>query len=187
MELSGTLLREKASEYERTEPLYRVEADRLATLPDAFREGTYNWKDAEWVVRWYCRRSLGAFPQERQEAIEEGFKENGFDDVSGAIEAALEADDTPGKIGSLTSLAGVSVPVASAVLFYTEPDRYLVTGRQTWSALHEAGELDTPYPDPPSTAEYVTYLDACHRVADRFDLDPVTLYRALWRLGTGPD
>lgn len=183
MELGGTLLRERAREYERTEPLYTVEADRLDTLPDAFREGTYDWKDAEWVVRWYCRRSLGNFPRERREAIEGGFEENAFEDVRGAIEAALEADDVAGKLGALTSLEGVSVPVASAFLFYAEPERYLVVGRRTWSALYEAGALEEPYPDPASATEYARYLDACRRVADRFDLELVALYRALWRLG----
>jgi hypothetical protein len=47
--------------------------------------------------------------------------------------------------------------------------------------LAAAGELDGPYPDPPSAADYRRFDDACRAVTDRTGVDAWTLYRALWR------
>jgi hypothetical protein len=78
----------------------------------------------------------------------------------------------------------VDVPVGSAFLFFLAPERYVPVGPDEWRALREAGELAETYPDPLSIPEYGTYLDACRALTDRFDCDPWTLYRALWRLAS---
>lgn len=170
---------ERAREYERAEPFATVEHDRLATLPDAFAAGSFDWKDAEWVVRWYCRRFLGEFPQPDREAIETRFRDNDFEAVERAIAAAVRSETTDERLNPLLSLAGVDVPVASAFLTYLDPDAYLTVDERTWGVLHEDGSLSA-YPDPPSSTEYESYLAACRDVAGRVDLQSV--YRALWRL-----
>lgn len=182
MDLNRSLVREKATEYERVEPLVARERDHLETFPEAFESGDYGWKDAEWVVRWYFRRYLGAYPDERRREVEEAFGTNEFDDVRDAIESVRVAEDVDGALRELTTLAGVDVEVASAFLQFFDPESYVVVDERAWQALLAADELDDPYPDPPSPAEYRRYLSTCRELAGRFECSLQELYRALWRL-----
>jgi len=170
-----------SAEYPETEPLYTVEKQHLETLPEAFASGEYGRRDATWVVRWYGRRFLGSFPDGKRRRIETAFDRNDFETIREAIGEAADATDVREALDSLRTLAGVDVPVASAFLFYIDPDAYLVVGEREWSALSAAGELSEPYPEPPSTEEYERYLDSCRRIAEEADTDLRTLYRALWR------
>lgn len=182
MELTRPLVEAKAAEYEREEPLYAVEAEHVGMLPEALRDGEYGWRDLEWVVQWYFRRYLGAYPDEGRRAAEEAFRDNDFEDVSEALSLAVSRDDTAGKLDGLASLDGVDVPVGSAFLLFLYPERYVVVDERVWEVLHEAGEVDVAYPDPPSVEGYLTFDGACRDLMDRFDADAWALYRALWRL-----
>lgn len=186
MDLTRSLLEEKATEYKREEPLVARERDHLEMFPKAFESGDYGWKDAEWVVRWYFRRYLGAYPDERRREVEETFGNNEFDDVRDVIESVLEAEDMDAEVQELTTLAGVDVEVASAFLQFFDPESYVVVDKRAWQTLLAAGELDDPYPDPPSPAEYRGYLSTCRELAGRFECSLQELYRALWRLESGP-
>lgn len=183
MDLTASLVEEKAREYERREPLFAVERDNVETLPGAFRDGEYTWKDAEWIVQWYYRRFLGEFPDAERRSIEEAYKGNDFETVAETLDAVLRTDEPTAKVRRLTTLDGIDVPVASAFLAFLFPDRYVVVGRREWRALYEAGELNGPYPASPSIEEYETYRSTCRTLAESFAVDLWTLYRALWRLG----
>lgn len=182
MELTRSLVEAKAEEYAEEEPLYAVEAEQIETLPTAFDSGEFGWRDAAWVVRWYYRRYLGAFPDDRRRAAEDAFGENDFETIRAAIDDVLVAEDTGAKLDRITDLSGVDVPIGSAFLQFLDPDAYLVVGDREWAVLRAAGELSEPYPDPPAPAEYETYLGAARALADRYECDLWTLYRALWRL-----
>lgn len=182
MDLTRSTVATEAETYRRREPLSPVEREQIETLPKAFAEGEFGWRDAEWVVRWYYRRFLGAFPDAERRAVEERFGRNDFETVRRAIRDAVRADSTAERIERLTDLEAVDVPVASAFLAFVDPEEYVVVGEREWAVLREAGELSGPYPDPPSIAEYEAYLETCRTLADRFDCDLWTLYRALWRL-----
>ena len=194
MTLTRSLVETEAEAYRREEPLYAVEQENVDLLGNAFARGEFGRRDAEWVVRWYYRRFLGAYPDAERRRVEEAFETNEFEDVRRAIAAAVEAVDGPdaadgeadvaAAMERLTALSGVDVPVASAFLLFVDPDRFVVVGEREWGVLHEHDELARPYPDPPTVAEYGTYLDACRELADRFGCDLWTLYRALWRLRT---
>ena len=173
MELTRSLVDRLADEYREQEPLAAVEDEHREMLPAAFRSGEYGWRDAEWVVQWYYRRHLGAF------------RENESDEVRDAIAALQDLDENdPGELlDPLTELDGVDVPMASAFLHFTYPDRFVVLGEREWRALQDAGELDEPYPASPSTDDYVAYDEVCTRLADELDVDASTLSQALWRLG----
>lgn len=185
--LTESLVRQKAEEYERSEPLYLRERDHLETFPDAFTAGEFTWKDSEWVVRWYFRRHLGGYPHADREAVEDAYGDNDYDAVTAAIRTAINADDPATKVRQLTTLSGVDVPIASAFLLFADPENYLVVGRSEWSVLHAAGELGEPYPDPPSPEEYEAYLETCRELAVDLDCSLWTLYEALWRLAKGDD
>lgn len=183
MDLTASVVTERAHEYEHREPLHAVEQDNIETFPTAFREGSFTWKDAEWIVWWYYRRYLGTFPDEQRRSVEATFRENEFATVERVVERVVETDDLAERVATLTTLAGVDVPIASAFLFYVFPETYMVVGEREWGVLRAAGEIESPYPDPPSVAEYETYVEVGREVRDRFGVDFPTLYRSLWRLG----
>jgi hypothetical protein len=169
--------------YPDRQPLAAVEREHLELLPKAFAEGDFGWRDAEWVVQWYYRRFLGAFPDEKRRAAEGAYGENDYEAVRDAIAGAVEADGAAAKLDQLTALSGVGVEVGSAFLQFIQPDAYLVMSHREWGVLHAVGELDTVYPDPASTADYERYLATCEALRDRCDCDLVGVYRALWVLG----
>lgn len=182
MELTRSLVAEAARAYADEEPLYAVEAEQVETLPGAFAAGNFGWRDAAWIVRWYFRRYLGDYPDERRRAVEEAFGENDFETIRSVVDDVLAADETTGKLDRLTDLSGVDVPVASAFLQFLDPDAYLVVGDREWAVLRAAGELSEPYPDSLTIDQYGTYLETARSAAERLDCDLWTLYRALWRL-----
>lgn len=187
MTLTRSTVERTVEEYRREEPLYPVEQEAIETLPGALSTGEFGRRDVEWVVRWYYRRFLGAIPNDERRAAEARFRRNDFETVLESIAAAADAvdvedDDPETALEQLTALEGVDVPVASAFLFFLDPERYVVVGEREWAVLREAGELERAYPDPPSVEEYVAYLETCRVVADRLECDLWTLYRTLWRL-----
>ena len=182
MELTHSLVADAAAAYRAEEPLYDVEREQIETLPDAFATGRFGRRDAEWVMRWYYRRFLGAYPDDERRAAEERFEENDAQTVRAAVSDAATAADTGEAVETLTRLSGVDVPVASAFLLFADPERNVVVGEREWTILREVEVLRDPYPDPPSDAEYETYLGACRSLADQFDCDTWTLYTALWRI-----
>ena len=172
--------------YPDRQPLAAVEREHLELLPKAFAEGDFGWRDAEWVVQWYYRRFLGAFPDDRRRAREGAYGENDYEAVQAAIDGAVEADGAAAKLQHLTALSGVGVEVGSAFLQFIEPEAFLVVSHREWGVLHAAGELEAAYPEPPTAADYERYLDACRAVSDRCDRDAWAVYRALWVLGGEP-
>ncbi len=177
--LDPVRLREYIDEYERREPFARVEDDRLATLPAAFAEGTYLWKDIEWIVRWYCRRPLDG----RGAAEEAAFRENDMAAIRDAIESTLAADTIPERIHSLSRLAGVDVPIATAMLQFMDPLRFAVITERSWNALYDMGLVDELFHTPVDAPRYVRYLRECTDLATEADVTVAAVERALWRIG----
>lgn len=132
MALTASTVRATAADYREHEPLYPVEQEQLETLPAALESGTYGWRDLEWIVRWYYRRSLGDVAHTERRAAEAAFRRNDFESVQAALEAVIATE--PANVGArlerLTALKGVDVPVASAFLFVLEPERYIVVGER---------------------------------------------------------
>ena len=181
MAFDCTRIEPLAETYAEMEPLYGVEADHIETLPVAFAAGEYGWRDVVWVVRWHYRRFLGAYPDADRRDAEAAFERNDFEDVRAAIGGAVGAETLRNALGSLRSLRGIDIPVASAMLFFIDPEAYLVVGEREWTALETAEELPAPYPDLPTVDAYEQYLGACRTIAERCGCGLWTLYRALWR------
>ncbi|MFC4543908.1 hypothetical protein ACFO5R_18435 [Halosolutus amylolyticus] len=182
MALTRSLVATKADEYREHEPLYPVEREGIETFPAAFAAGDFGWRDVEWVVQWYYRRSLGAVSNAERRDREDRFGRNDFEDVRDAIADITAATDPADRLDRLTALEGVDVPVASAFLLFCDPDACIVVGEREWAVLRDHGHLADSYPDPPSVSEYRAYLETCRSLADRLDCDMWTLYRACWRL-----
>lgn len=183
MELTATRVREYAREYAQREPLYAVEQEHVEILPATFAGEEYGRRDVEWVVQWYFRRYLGAYPDKRRREREEAFRGNDFGTVLETLSAVAERPAaTAENLRHLIELDGVDVPVASAFLQFTVPERYVALDPRLWGVLRECGELDEPFPDPPGVEEYPRFDEACRRLMKEFDIDAWTLYRGLWRV-----
>lgn len=170
-----------ADEYGEREPFDLVEREHIETVPATFAAGDFGRRDAEWPIQWYYRRRT--LPDAERRAAEERFLDNDYEAMVDAIQGAAAAETLEEKLDNLTALTGVDVPVASALLTFTHPTEYVAIGDREWEALYAAGELDAPYPDTLTAADYRTYVDAVRAVAERTDRDLWTVYRALWRLG----
>ena len=197
MELSESVVRDRAAEYAESEPLYDVERQHVETVATTFAGDEYGRRDAQWIVRWYFRRYLGDYPDRARREREEAFRDNDFGDVIDAIGTAADAvgaepetgsdpdssddRDIDAALSALAALDGVDVAVASGFLQFLAPDRFVAIDHRTWRALAAAGELDGSYPDPPSVADYRRFDAACRSVMERTGVDAWTLYRALWR------
>lgn len=184
MELTAEVIDETVSTYPDVQPLATVEEEHVEMLPGTFASGDYGWRDAEWVVQWYYRRFLGAYPDAERRAVEDAYGGNSFEDVRAAIAATVEGEGTAEKLERLTALEGVDVPVGSAFLQFIDPDRYLVVGEREWTVLREAEAVGDDYPDPPTIPAYERYLATCRSIADRCDRTLWELYRAIWVLGS---
>jgi len=180
MELTAATIDERVDSYPDYQPLSTVEEEHVELLPTTFAEGDYGWRDPEWVVQWYGRRFLGAVPNADRRAIEDAYDENDYEEVHAAITGAVEADTTAEMLSHLTSLSGVDVQIGSAFCQFIDPQRYVVMDERQWSTLRAAGELDSDYPESPTTADYERYLDTYRAVADRCERSLWDLYRALW-------
>ena len=183
MDFTADTVDSLVAEYETTHPFATVEDEHLEMLPPTLTAGDYGWRDLEWVVQWYYRRTLGAVPNAERREREAAFAQNEYEAVHAAIDDALAADGTTAKLESLTALSGVDVPVASAFVQFLSPEHFLAVGEREWRVLADREELSQPYPDEPGAVDYVTYLECCRTVADRCSCDLQTLYRALWMLG----
>ena len=184
MELTRSLVETKAAQYRDSQPLSTVETEHIEILPGMLTEGDFGWRDVEWVVQWYFRRYLGAYPNRKRRAVEDAFGENTYEEVMQTLSSVSEMTDPRAKLEALQTLDGVDVRVGSAFLFFMFPETYVPVGDREWEALSVAGHLSEPYPDSLSVEEYLTYYDACVELMDAFEVDPWTLYRALWQLGS---
>lgn len=99
-------------------------------------------------------------------------------DVADALRLATSATTERAAIAVLCGLRGVLVPVASAILTATFPDRFTVIDFRALETLGVA--LETPTVD-----HYLQYLAYCRGMADELTLSLRDLDRALWQHSKG--
>lgn len=99
---------------------------------------------------------------------------NATEDIEDVTRMALAA---PERLAHriLDMLAGVNIPMASALLTVADPARFTITDFRALETLHvyrEIGSKKLPYP---------TYLTVCRAIAERVGTNLRTLDRALWQ------
>lgn len=184
MELTAAVIRREAEAYREEQPLFPVEQEQIEGLPRAFRTGSFGWRDAEWVLRWYYRRQLGDIPHQPRRAAESSFDENDYTAVQSAIGAVHEVDTDRDRIDALAALSGVSIPVASGFLMFIDPAEYISFGAREWRALVRTGERAEGYPADPTVEDVVEYFETCRAISSRTGCSLWSLYRTLWQIGT---
>jgi len=184
--------------YRDTAPFYPVEDEAIGSLGDAFRAGDYGRRDVEWVVRWYFRRRAAAIDHGERRAVEEAVEGTEPRDLRGALWDAIDALDEADErardgttvggdtepphhraLDALTRIPGVDVAVASALLWFLDPDRYFVVGDREWEVVAALTELPGSAPDPVTLEAYDRYLDAVGALRERLAVDGWELYMLL--------
>ena len=190
MRLSQQLIREQEKVYAEEEDMYEEEVARLGRsesvtgnmsdvpeLPSAFEKDEWSLKDLEWVIEW----KVGVFVK----PILDNFRSNDDELVRQMIEEAVHGSDIRSRVEALTSLKGVGVPVASAMLTFIDPDTFTVIDGRAWKALESTGYIPEfqELSEDPTVDEYLYYLGVCQALSNEYDVSLRTLDMALWSLG----
>ena len=177
MSLSQRSLESMEKLYADEEDLYDEEVERLDSLPSAFEEGEWSREDLEWIIRW----KVGVF----EKPIIRHLEENDDDEVRQKVEKAVHGTKMRSRIGALTSLKGIGVPVASAILTFIDPREFPVIDVRAWDALQEAGYIseENELSEDPTVDEYLFYIGICRALASEYDVSLRKLDMALWALG----
>ncbi len=137
---------------------------------ESIRNGDYSLANLEIIVRWKSERVVHYLIANSEAQIQKVL----------AVAASPETS-TSDAINALTSLRGIDLPIASAILAAIEPERYTVLDFRALEALGHARH---------NVEFYVEYVAFCKHLADcgviqpQPDLPgPTTLHaleRALW-------
>lgn len=117
----------------------------LRIRPELFDDSAHKTDDMidrleEAQHRGYLNRAeLIAVCKEKSSRRANEAKRNSEQDVSLVTETAFKIKSERIRISLLTSLHGVGVPTASAILAWTYPDRWGVIDRRAWSTLINFG------------------------------------------------
>jgi hypothetical protein len=182
--------------YRESAPFHPVEAEAIGSLAEAFRAGEYGKRDVEWVVRWYFRRAVTDIDHEERRPVESAVSDAEPRELRGAMWDAIDAlDDEIGDpphhraLDALTQIPGVDTEVATALLWFLDPDEYLVVGEREWAVVAALtddarldADLDDAYPEPMTVDAYDRYLDAVRELADRLGVDHWRLYMVIRRI-----
>ena len=174
MTLSQQWLEQQEPRYAEEEDMYEEEVARLNSLPTVFEEGEWLRDDLEWIIEW----KVGVFLK----PVLRNLRENDDAEIRAQIAKAVHESSIRSKVEALTSLTGIGVPVASAILLFINPDRFTVIDERAWNVLQETGYLGQELSDDPTADEYLLYLGACWAIANEYDVSLRTLDRALWVL-----
>jgi len=175
MDLSQRTLEYLESKYPEEEDMYDEEVEQLESLPTAFENGTWSQEDVEWIIEWkvgpaFVKPVLGHFHNNDDAVVQEHIKR------------AVRESSIRSKVEALTSLSGIGVPVASAILIFINEDRFTVIDERAWNVLQETKYLSQELSEDPNVDEYLLYLGACWTLANEYDVSLRTLDRALWVL-----
>jgi hypothetical protein len=101
----------------------------MEKLLPAKKRGYLNKNELVLICRWKSPRAIRHIERNKEETIIEITK------------AAFKSRSEQKKLGLLTQLHGVSVPMASSILMLTNPQRYGVIDIRVWQLLYDIGSV----------------------------------------------
>ncbi len=139
-------------------------ADADREMEDAGRRiagGDLSRSNLEAICRWKSARRVSLLGDNTDAEIEH------------ALRAATGAGGVKEAVSALTSLAGVGVKMASAILTAMDPERYTVLDVRALEALgvKDGDDIDL----------YVAYVEACRRLAKQYGVTLRDFDRANWQ------
>jgi hypothetical protein len=135
----------------------------LAAGSAANKRGHYTRDELILICAWKTERSKSRVATNTETEVE-------F-----ATARAFRANDEGKRMEALTSLTGVGVPTASALLFFAFPNDYPILDVRALESLGQRPR--TIYP----TSFWIDYLLACRRIAGELGVPIRTLDKALWQ------
>ena len=138
--------------------------------------------DMDDIFTWKLRTQKPRTQKHRESNTPEKIEE-----ITKAAFALRDEDnerETENRLKILTNLGGARIPVASAILTLTFPDKYAVIDFRNWRQVFEdrtdkgPGNKKSNF----STKEYTKYLQAVKQVAERFEVTPQHIDIALWKM-----
>lgn len=139
-------------------------ADKERKMEDAGRrivQSTGSRQDADIIYKWKSPRRMDLFSK------------NTDGEVSQALTDAIAAKTPREAVESLTRLKGVGVKMASAILTAMFPELYTVSDFRASEALGVKDSSDVDF--------YVSYLEACRRIAKEHEVSLRNFDRANWQ------
>lgn len=99
------------------------------------------------------------------------YLDNSEEIIKEISEKILATDSEDIKIGLLTSLKGVSIPVASSILTILDPQKYGIIDIRVWQLLYNYGEVKTnPKGQMFSIDNWKTYITLLRKYANQFNM-----------------
>ncbi len=119
------------------------------------------------IVRWKSVRAIRKAEDNSDEVIEKITK------------FAFEVDSEEIKMRVLTSLNGVSIPMASAILTITYPEKYGVIDIRAWHSLYNLG-LVKYRKDVFNIKDWLLYLKIIRQLSNDYDFTPRQIDKAMF-------
>ncbi|MGM0472072.1 MAG: PHP domain-containing protein [Bacillota bacterium] len=106
-------------------------------------------------------------------------KKNGADRIKQITELVYQLDDEFSQLSLLTSLLGVGIPTASAILTCLDEDQHCVIDTRVWATLYQMGyfkeEKESFVAD-----DYIKIIDIVRRLAEETELSTAEIGYALF-------
>lgn len=129
--------------------------------------------DFDRILRWKLRNQFGRQLNLRQVNTDEIIQL--ITKLVFLIEHPSKDYEAELKVKILTSIKGVEIPIASAILSLTNPDKYAVIDFRVWRQLF--GLKKSYY----TMSDYVKYLGRIKELAIKYDLEMQQIDMAIWQ------
>jgi hypothetical protein len=124
-------------------------------------DGDFSRENLEVIYRWKSPRAIRRF------------RDNTDGEIRQALKKALGASDVEKATCALTSLKGVGVKMASAILTAIDPERYTVLDFRALEALGVKNSENLNL--------YIQYVKACRSLAEKYGVTLRNFDRANWQ------
>lgn len=134
-----------------------------------------NLEELDDILHWKLRGQYS-----RQQKKREKNSDLNVTTITKAAFAVIHSDkdiETSLKLKLLSTLTGVEIPVASAILTLCYPNLYSVIDFRNWRQIYKTERQKTTY----STKEYIDYLKIIKQWAKEFDVTPQEIDIAIWQ------
>lgn len=134
-----------------------------------------NLEELEDILQWKLRGQYGR--QQKKREINNDLNVITITKAAFAISHLDKDIETTLRLKILSTLTGVEIPVASAILTLCYPNLYSVIDFRNWRQIYKTERQKTTY----STKEYIDYLKIIKQWAKEFDVTPQEIDIAIWQ------
>ena len=147
----------------------------IEKLKEERQEFYLTFDELECILRWKLISQFG-----RQKIIREKNTDNNVRIITKAAFAVSHTEkdfEIILKLKILTTLTGVEIPVASAILTICYPELYSVIDFRNWRQVYKTDKKKTYY----TAKEYLNYLHQIRTYAKNYGVTPQQMDIAIWQ------